>query len=58
MKARKKPMDVRNADDLGLDLSPRLTVIKVSEPPARRRGIRVASAAELVDRLRNEAGVL
>jgi electron transfer flavoprotein beta subunit len=58
MKARKKPIDVRNADDLGLDLSPRLTVVKVSDPPARRRGIRVASAAELVDRLRNEAGVL
>jgi electron transfer flavoprotein beta subunit len=58
MKARKKPIDERAAADLGIDLAPRLTVTKVSEPPARRAGIKLATAAELLDRLRNEAGVL
>jgi electron transfer flavoprotein beta subunit len=58
MKAKKKPIDEVTAADLGVDTSPRLTVLKVSEPPARRAGVTVASVAELLDRLRNEAGVL
>jgi len=58
MKARKKPIDEHTAADLGVDVSPRLTLVRVAEPPARRAGIKVASAADLVDKLRNEAGVL
>ena len=58
MKAKRKPIEEMTAADLAIDTTPRLTVLKVSEPPARRAGIKVASVAELVDRLRNEAGVL
>jgi electron transfer flavoprotein beta subunit len=58
MKAKKKPIEEVTAADLGVDVGPRLAVIRVSEPPARRAGVRVASVAELVDKLRNEAGVL
>jgi electron transfer flavoprotein beta subunit len=58
MKAKKKPLDETTAADLGIDSSPRLTVVKVSEPPARRAGVKVTSVAELVDKLKNEAGVL
>jgi electron transfer flavoprotein beta subunit len=58
MKAKKKPIDEISAADLGVDTAPRLTLVKVSEPPARRAGVKVGSVAELVDRLRNEAGVL
>ena len=58
MKARKKPIEELSAADLGVDLAPRLRVLKVSEPPTRRAGVKVASVAELVDKLRNEAGVL
>jgi electron transfer flavoprotein beta subunit len=58
MKAKRKPIEEMTAADLGINTSPRLTVVKVTEPPARRAGVRVASVAELVERLRNEAGVL
>jgi electron transfer flavoprotein beta subunit len=58
MKARKKPVEELDAAALGLDLAPRLSVVKVEEPPPRRAGIKVTSVAELVDRLKNEAGVL
>ena len=58
MKAKKKPLDETTAADLGVDTTPRLTVVRVSEPPARRAGVRVGSVAELVDKLKNEAGVL
>ncbi len=58
MKAKKKPIDEKTPADLGVDLTPRLKVLKVEAPPARRAGVKLASAAELVDRLRNEAGVL
>jgi electron transfer flavoprotein beta subunit len=58
MKAKKKPIAETSAAELGVDLRPRLTVVKVSEPPPRRGGVKVASVAELVDRLKNEAGVL
>jgi len=58
MKAKKKPLDETTAADLGVDTAPRLTVIKVSEPPPRRAGVKLESVAELVDRLKNEARVL
>src|SRR5688572_7147999 len=58
MKAKKKPIDEKSPADLGVDVTPRLTVVKVAEPPARRAGRRVASSAELIDALKNEAGVL
>ena len=57
MKAKKKPLDTVPAAELGVDLSPRLVVISVEEPPGRKAGIRVNSAAELVDKLHNEAKV-
>jgi electron transfer flavoprotein beta subunit len=58
MKAKKKPLDVKKAADLGVDVAPRLRVVKVSEPPVRKGGIRVADVAELVHRLKTEAGVI
>jgi electron transfer flavoprotein beta subunit len=58
MKAKKKPLDVKSADSLGVDITPRLTVLKVTEPPKRQAGIKVETAAELVAKLKNEAGVL
>ena len=58
MRAKKKPIDVIEADSLGVDLAHRLNVLKVSSPPEREPGVIVANAAELVDKLKNEAGVL
>ena len=58
MKAKKKPIDIKAASDFGVDLANRLTVIKVSEPPKRGGGIKVESAADLVMKLKNEAGVI
>jgi len=58
MKAKKKPLDVKKVADLGVDVAPRLRVVKVSEPPVRKGGIRVADVAELVHRLKTEAGVI
>ena len=58
MKAKKKPMDVKTAADFGVDVAPRLTVETVTEPPARKAGVRVASVEELVEKLKSEAGVL
>jgi electron transfer flavoprotein beta subunit len=58
MKAKKKPIDIRPLDSLGLDLKPRLKVVKVTEPPKRAGGIKVGSAQELVTKLKTEAGVL
>ncbi len=58
MKARKKPIEVKAVADYGVDTAPRLTVVKVSEPDVRKAGIVVASAADLVQRLKTEAGVL
>ena len=58
MKARKKTIDMIKPADLGVDPTPRLTVIKVEEPPKRQAGKKVASVAELVDKLRNEAKVI
>ena len=58
MKARTKPMETRQLADLGLELSPHLKVVKVAEPAKRQAGIKVESAADLVMKLKNEAGVL
>lgn len=58
MKAKKKPLDVKEASDFDVDIAPRLEVLKVSEPPKREAGEKVESVSELVDKLKNEAGVL
>jgi len=58
MKARRKPIDRSSPQALGVDVTPRLRVLKVSEPPKRRAGERVPDVATLVDRLRNEAKVI
>ncbi len=58
MKAKKKPIAETTPAELGIDIAPRLTVVGVAEPPARRGGKRVASVAELVEKLKNEASVL
>ena len=58
MKAKKKPLDVKELASLGADTAPRLKVVKVAEPPKRAGGVKVESAADLVSKLKNEAGVL
>ena len=58
MKAKKKPIDLLNVEDLGVDTSPRIKQIKVEEPPKRKGGIKVANVAELVSKLKNEAKVI
>jgi electron transfer flavoprotein beta subunit len=58
MKAKKKPLDETSAETLGVDVTPRLKVLKTTEPPGRSAGIKVGSVAELVSKLKNEAGVL
>lgn len=58
MKAKKKPLDKKSPSDFGVDVSPRLKVLKTEEPGGRKAGIKVKSVAELVDKLKNEAGVL
>ena len=58
MKAKKKPIDRRNADELGVDISPRLAVHTVEEPPKREAGIKVQDVAELVAKLRDDAKVI
>lgn len=58
MKAKRKPIDSIEVDSFGIDTTARLTVLKVDEPPVRDAGIKVANAAELVDKLRNEAKVI
>ena len=58
MRAKKKPIDIKTPDELGVDVTPRLTVLKVVEPAKRLAGIIVADAAELLVKLRDEAGVI
>ena len=58
MKARKKLLEIRPLAEMGADTAPRLSVLKVAEPQARKAGIKVAGAADLVARLKTEAGVL
>jgi len=58
MKAKKKPLDEKSPADYGVDTAPRLKVLKTTEPEGRKAGVKVGSVAELVDKLRNEAGVI
>jgi electron transfer flavoprotein beta subunit len=58
MKAKKKTLEVIPADGMGLDIAPRLEVLRVEEPPRRAAGVRVTDVAELLDKLKNEAKVI
>lgn len=58
MKAKRKPIDVKNAADLGVDLTSKVTLIKVTPPETRKGGVKVESVEALVDKLRNEAKVI
>jgi electron transfer flavoprotein beta subunit len=58
MKAKKKPIDQKTPDDYGIDITPRLKTLKVIEPPKRQAGIKVENISELVEKLKNEAGVI
>jgi electron transfer flavoprotein beta subunit len=58
MKAKKKPIDEKAPADVGVDISPRLEVLKTVDPPGRKAGVKVGSVAELVAKLKNEAGIL
>ena len=58
MKAKKKPLEILNVSDLGVDTTPRVQQIKIEEPPKRKAGIKVANVAELVTKLKNEAKVI
>ena len=56
--AKRKPLAIRKPEEFGVDVSPRLAVLRVEEPPERKAGILVSNVDELVDKLRNEAGVI
>ena len=58
MKAKKKEISEMTPEELGVDIAPRLTTLKVTEPPKREGGIKVETVSELVDKLKNEAGVI
>ncbi len=58
MKAKKKPLEVIKPEALGVDVTPRLTTLKVQEPPKRGAGVKLADVAELVNKLKNEAKVI
>jgi electron transfer flavoprotein beta subunit len=58
MKAKKKPIDEKTPEDYGVDVTPQLEIVKVAEPPVREAGVKVETIQELVDKLKNEAGVL
>tara|TARA_Y100000590_G_scaffold68310_2_gene74433 strand:- start:672 stop:1421 length:750 start_codon:yes stop_codon:yes gene_type:complete len=58
MKAKKKPIDIKEASELNLDIEPRIEQIKVEEPPSRQKGIMVSDVAELVSKLKHEAKVI
>ena len=58
MKAKRKPIDAKTPEDFGVDIAPRLEVLKVTEPPKREAGVKVESVSELIEKLKNEAGVL
>ena len=58
MKAKQKQLDIINSDDLGVDLNPRISTVKVSPPPEREAGIIVESVDQLVEKLKNEAKVI
>ena len=58
MKAKKKPLDVKKPEDLGVDIAPRLEVLGTAEPAKRQAGVKVGSVAELVAKLKTEAGAI
>ena len=58
MKAKKKPLDETTPEALGVDVSPRLEVLKTAEPAGRKAGVKVKTVGELIDKLKNEAGLL
>jgi electron transfer flavoprotein beta subunit len=58
MKAKKKPVEELTPEDLGIDITPRMTTLKVTEPPTREAGVIVEDVAQLVDKLKNEAKVI
>ena len=58
MKAKKKPIDEKSPDSYGVDIAPRLEILKTTEPGGRKSGVKVKSVAELVDKLHNEAGII
>ena len=58
MKAKKKPLDEKTAADYGVDVTPRLSVVKTSEPAGRKAGVKVGSVDELIAKLKDEAGVI
>ncbi|MCP9479579.1 electron transfer flavoprotein subunit beta/FixA family protein, partial [Marisediminitalea aggregata] len=58
MKAKRKPLDVKSAEELGVALTPRVTTLKVTPPPTREAGIKVDSVQELLTKLRDEAKVI
>ena len=58
MKAKKKPIEDKTPDAYGVDIAPRIEVMKTTEPPGRKSGAKVKTVAELVDKLKNEAGVI
>ena len=58
MKAKKKPIDEKSPDAYGVDIKPRLQVLKTSEPPGRKSGVKVGSVAELISKLKDEVGVI
>ncbi len=58
MKAKKKPLDVKKPEEFSVDMTPRIKVLKTAEPATRKAGVKVGSVAELVQKLKTEAGVL
>jgi electron transfer flavoprotein beta subunit len=58
MKAKKKPIDEKSPGDYGVDITPRLQAVTTAEPPGRKSGVKVSSVADLVAKLKDEAGVL
>ena len=58
MKAKKKPLDEKTPEDLGVDVAPRLEIVSTGEPDERKAGVMVGSVEELVAKLKDEAGVL
>ena len=58
MKAKKKPIDQKSPEDYGVDVTPRVSILKVIEPPKRQAGIKVENVGDLVEKLKNEAGVI
>ena len=58
MKAKKKPIDEKTPESYGVDIAPRIEILKTTEPPGRKAGVKVKTVGELIDKLKNEVGVL